>query len=125
MISFESSGSTKNTENALTRLKNLDIAPILNAAGQRGVSALSSATPKDSGRAASSWDYVIKKTQKSISIIWTNSDFENGFPVAVMLQYGHATGTGGYVSGQDYINPAMRPVMDQIAADVWRAVTNG
>lgn len=125
MISFSSSGSSNKTEDALRKLQKFDINPILEAAGRRGVSALSSATPKDSGLAASSWDYVITRTGKAVSIVWTNSDVENGFPVAVMLQYGHATGNGGYVSGRDYINPAMRPIMDQIAADVWRAVTNG
>jgi hypothetical protein len=125
VISVSSSGSTQKTEDFLRRAQKLDVRSILNAAGSRGVAALSAATPRDSGLAASSWDYTVKSTRAGFSIIWTNSDVENGFPVAVMLQYGYATGSGGYVAGRDYINPAMRPVMDQIAADVWRAVTNG
>lgn len=125
MIGFRSSGSFNNTEAALRKLKNLDIRPFLQAAGSQGVSALRSATPKDSGIAAASWGFEVKMTGRSASIIWTNDDVESGFPVAIMLQYGYATGTGGYVAGQDYINPAIRPVMDRIANDVWRAVTNG
>lgn len=125
MISASSRGSFNNTESALLKLSKLDIRPILEKAGRDGVAALSEATPRDSGLAASSWDYLIEKTRTGVSIVWTNSDVESGFPVAIMLQYGYSTGTGGYVAGQDYINPALRPVMDRIANDVWRAVTNG
>lgn len=125
MISVHSSGSTQKTEEYLRRVRKLDVRSILNAAGSQGVAALSAATPKDSGLAAGSWDYSIQSTKTGISIVWTNSDTESGFPVAVMLQYGYATGSGGYVAGRDYINPAIRPVMDRIAADVWRAMTNG
>lgn len=124
MLSVKSSGSTDNLERALRKLQKLDIMSILHHAGQTGVAALTSATPKDTGLAAGSWDYEIRKTKSGVSIVWTNSDVENEFPVAVMLQYGYSTGTGGYVAGRDYINPAIRPIMDQIAADVWRAVTN-
>jgi hypothetical protein len=88
------------------------------------VRALSSATPKDTGRAAISWTFEIKKSSSSIEIGWKNTDVEGGFPVALMIQYGHGTGTGGYISGRDYINPAMRPVFDQIAETVWKAVTS-
>jgi hypothetical protein len=74
--------------------------------------------------AGSSWGYKIERTSKSASIVWTNSDVENGYPVAVMIQYGHGTGTGGFVQGIDYINPAMRPIFDEIAETVWKAVTS-
>lgn len=125
MFSIQVSGSFDKTEKALLKLSNLDISRILNVAGKQGVAALSAATPRDSGLAAGSWGYEVRKTRSGVSITWTNSDVENGFPVSIMLQYGYATGTGGYVSGQDYINPAIRPVMDRIADDVWKAVTNG
>lgn len=125
MISVKSSGASFKAEGSLFKMKNTRINSILNAAGKAGVNALAGATPKDSGLAASSWSYEIRKTRTGVSIVWNNSDVENSFPVAIMLQYGYATGTGGYVSGQDYINPALRPIMDRIAADVWRAVTNG
>jgi len=88
------------------------------------VAALASATPSDSGLAAASWGYEVSSKGGSHSITWTNTDVESGFPVAIMLQFGYATGTGGYVAGRDYINPAMRPIFDQIAYKVWRAVTS-
>ena len=90
---------------------------------QFGVSALSSATPADSGRAKHSWDYEVSSSGGVHELIWTNSDVENGFPVVIRLQFGHGTGTGGYVQGRDFINPAIKPVFDQIADRVWKAVT--
>lgn len=124
MISFSSEGSFDKTEKFLRSMSTLNVDGILNAEAQKGVAALSRATPKDSGRAAISWSYKIEKTSNSVTISWTNSDVENGFPVALMIQYGHGTGTGGYIHGMDYINPAMRPIFDSIAETVWKAVTS-
>lgn len=123
-ISVESTGSFKNTERLLDNLQKGKMFDRLEGYAKQGVSALASATPVDSGLAASSWDYKIVRTRTSVSIVWTNSNNENGFPVAIMLQYGHGTGNGGYVRGIDYINPAIKPVMDQIAEAVWKAVTS-
>lgn len=89
-----------------------------------GIGALAAATPHDSGLAASSWGYKVENSSGGVSISWTNTDVEGGFPVAIMLQYGHGTGTGGYVAGRDYINPAMKPIFDKIADRVWKAVTS-
>ena len=124
MLSYSTSGSFDKTEAFLRKMSTLHIDQILNAEAQKGVVALSRATPKESGRAAISWGYKIQKTNSSVTIGWTNSDIENGYPVALMIQYGHGTGTGGYVQGQDYINPAMRPIFDSIAQTVWKAVTS-
>jgi len=124
MISAESKGSFKNTEAFLERMSKLDILAILRSCGQEGVHALSSATPVESGRAASSWGYEASKQNGIYSIVWTNNDIENGFPVIIKLQYGYATGTGGYVKGRDFINPAIRPIFDKIADKVWKAVTS-
>jgi hypothetical protein len=124
MISVTSSGSFKNTESFLRSVSRLDIRTILHDAGKRGAAALSSATPEESGRTAASWDYAVSTKGGTYSIIWTNSDIESGFPVAIMLQYGYGTGTGGYVAGRNYINPAMRPIFDSIADRVWKAVTS-
>lgn len=123
MIVFESKGDFKRTGNFLKRLLKLDIYKTLDRYGREGVAALSSATPADSGLASTSWDYKTEVNRKSASITWLNHDIENGFPVAVMLQYGYGTGTGGYVQGRDYINPAIKPVFDKIANSVWREVT--
>lgn len=125
MISISSSGSFDNTERFLQAMQKPDIlVRIAEAEAQKGVAALSAATPKDSGLASSSWSYEITRSGKGITISWLNTDRESGFPVAIMLQYGYATGTGGYVQGTDYINPAMRPVFDQIADALWKAVTS-
>lgn len=123
-ISFQSRGDFKRTGNFLEKLLKRDIYKALDKHGREGVAALSSATPAESGLAAASWGYEVKTSGKSASIIWTNSDVENGFPVAIMLQYGYGTGTGGYVRGRDYINPAMKPVFDRIAESVWKEVTS-
>jgi len=124
MISFETGGSTKRTENWLRKLARGDFYQGLDKFAQDGVNALASATPRETGLAATSWSYKIQRSRASLTIIWYNTDEENGFPVAVMLQYGYATGTGGYVQGVDYINPAMRPVFDRIEQQVRKAVTS-
>lgn len=124
MFSFSSHGSFSKTEAALRRMAKGDIFDALDQYAREGVAALANATPIDSGLTAASWDYEITRSGKSYSIIWTNSNTVDDLPIAIMLQYGHGTGTGGYVQGQDYINPAMRPIFDQIAAKVWKAVTS-
>lgn len=124
MISAVSKGSFKSTEAYLQKLAKMDIRGILNDAGAQGVKALSAATPIDSGLAENSWDYKIATFRGGAKITWTNSDVENGFPVVIGIQYGHGTGTGGYVQGIDFINPAMKPIFDQLADKVWKAVTS-
>lgn len=124
MITFESTGSFNKTESFLTQMSKGDIFQALEKYAQQGVSALSAATPVDSGATAMSWGYEIQKSRGSYSITWTNTNVVNGAPIAIMLQYGHGTGTGGYVRGRDYINPAMKPVFDRIAEQVWKAVTS-
>ena len=95
----------------------------LEAYGIRGVDALSSNTPRDSGLTAESWNYRIVKDPDHPRIEWFNDNVQNGSVIAILIQYGHGTGTGGYVEGRDYINPALRPVFDKIADDVWKEVT--
>lgn len=92
--------------------------------GQMGVDALANATPKESGRTASSWRYEIKVSGGRYSIEWYNTHIVNGANIAILLQYGHGTGTGGYVAGYDYINPAIRPIFDKISDEVWKRVRN-
>ena len=99
-----------------------DIFSGLDRYGQMGVNALASATPVDTGLTAQSWKYRIVKTRGRYTIEWYNTNVHNGSNVAILIQYGHGTGTGGFVQGRDYINPATRPIFDQIADDVWRKV---
>jgi hypothetical protein len=91
--------------------------------GQLGVQALSSATPVDTGTTAASWNYEIHQSKGSTTLVWTNSNTNKGIPIALLIQYGHGTGNGGYVAGRDYINPAIQPVFDQIAKEAWEEVT--
>lgn len=124
MITVDVSGSFDNIEAFLKRASRVNIPAILKACGQDGVTALALATPIQTGLAAHSWGYEVTENHGVYTIYWTNSDIENGFPVVIALQYGHATGTGGYVQGQDFINPAIAPVFDKIADRVWKAVTS-
>lgn len=123
-ISFSTSGSFDSFEQWLRKASNPNIRSELEAIGKEGVIALQAATPTESGTAAQSWHYEVRKTGSGWDIVWSNSDIENGFPVAIMLQYGHATGTGGYVRGQDYINPALKPIFDKFSNRMRKAVTS-
>ena len=125
MISFSSRGSFKKTESFLRNAQRVDILSILNEAGREGVTVLALATPVDSGLTARSWRYEASAKNGKYTVTWLNSDVESGFPVAIMLQYGYGTGTGGYVQGRDYINPALKPIFDRISNKVWKAVTSG
>lgn len=123
MVQLSSKGNFEKTEAFLKRMSKNDIFSSLERYGREGVRALSNATPMESGLTASSWSYEISKTRGSYSITWHNTNVVSGTPVAILLQYGHGTGTGGYVAGRDYINPAIQPIFDKIATDVWREVT--
>lgn len=123
MLTISSKGNFQNTEKFLKRMTEKSIFDTLNHYGEEGVRALSEATPVESGETAKSWRYEIEKTLSSYAIIWNNINVIDGVPIAVLIQVGHATGTGGYVSGRDYINPALQPIFDRIAATVWKEVT--
>lgn len=124
MLSFSSSGSTSKTSSFLKKMSETStLYSSLDSLAKQGVSALQNATPKDSGLTATSWDYEIKIVAGTATITWLNTNVEDGANIAILLQYGHGTGTGGYVQGYDYINPALRPVFDQIANEVWKKVT--
>lgn len=123
MITFRQKGDFSKLTGFLERCKNIVKQGDLNRYGEEGVAALSSATPKYTGLAASSWSYDIERTKSGVKIVWSNSDIEDGENVAVILQYGHATKAGTFIQGIDYINPALRPLFERIANDVWDEVT--
>lgn len=124
MISIRHKGNLKKTKDFLSRSEQMDYTRILKYYGEKGVQILASMTPIDSGKTASSWDYRIESDDEGFTIVWTNSNINDGVPIAIILQYGHGTGTGGYVQGRDYINPAIQPVMDQLCEDVWKEVND-
>lgn len=124
MFRATSSGSFDKTLKFLNRIQPDKLFANLDRFGRMGVDALSSATPVETGLASQSWGYQVANTKGRVSISWFNTDVEGGVNIAVIIQYGHGTGTGGYVQGRDYINPAMRPVFDKILDDVWKVVTS-
>ena len=124
MIKITSKGNFDKTDKFFKSMINRDYTTLLQRYAEQGVSALQSATPVDSGETANSWGYEIVKTSTGIKIVWTNSHVADDVPIAILIQYGHATRNGGYVQGRDYINPAIRPIFDRIANDVWREVNN-
>lgn len=123
MISFVHKGDLSKTFGFLQRARKLDFLA-LTKFGDEGVAALREATPKNTGLTADSWSYRIIHDGDIITIEWTNSNIKDGVPIAVILQYGHATGTGGWVEGRDYINPAIQPIFDRIAENAWKEVKN-
>ena len=124
MISFRQKGDFSKTYGFLERAKEVIKMGDLDKYGREGVIALSSATPENTGETANSWYYEIERKQRSARIIWKNSHMSEGIPIAILLQYGHATKNGGFVQGRDYINPSMRPVFDSIAESAWKEVIN-
>ena len=123
MFSITNSGSFSHTESFLAATKKADHFNLLESLAQEGVDALAMATPSDSGNTAQLWGYEISRTNTTYSITWYNLHRVGaGVPLVILLQYGHATGTGGYVQGQDFINPAIRPIFDKIQDTVWKAV---
>lgn len=123
MIRITQKGNFEKFTNYLYRIKSAIKNGNLDAYGREGVAALMSATPRDSGLTASSWYYRINQYGNTVSISFHNSNINDGVPIAVILQFGHATGTGGWVEGRDYINPAIQPVFDKIAENAWKEVT--
>lgn len=123
MITFRQKGDFSKLSRYLERVKEAVKLGDLDKYGRAGVAALSSATPVESGLTASSWYYEIERQNGSVSIAFYNSNINQGVPIAIILQLGHGTGTGGWVQGRDYINPAIQPIFDQIAEDAWKEVT--
>lgn len=124
MISLSVKGNFKNTEKFLDKVMKRTYIKSFNRYGEKGVAALRSATPRDSGKTAESWTYEVYDFGDTIKIVWYNNNVNKWANIAVLLQYGHATRNGGYVQGRDYINPAIQPIFDEIAEEAWAEVTN-
>lgn len=124
MISIRHKGDYAKLTRYLEKLKSTARVSILDKYGKAGVEALSSATPVDTGLTAKSWYYKVESNKNSAAIKFCNSNVQNGIPIAIILQYGHGTGNGGWVEGRDYINPSIQPIFDKIVDDVWKEVTS-
>ena len=124
MITFKHKGDFGRTTKFLNNTLKSNFKDVLHRYGQMGVDALAASTPIDSGETADSWNYEITGNKNGMSVIWTNSHVNQGVNIAIILQSGHGTGTGGYVQGRDYINPAMRPIFDGMAEAIWKEVSS-
>lgn len=124
MIRFRHRGNFNKTEKFFNKIRGKNYLNMLSKYGQMGVDALRAATPVDTGKTADSWSYEITQDNDRTTIAWINTNTNKNVNIAVILQYGHGTGTGGYVAGKDYINPAMRPIFDNIAEQAWKEVTS-
>ena len=123
MISFRQKGDFSKLTRYFEKVKESAKIGVLDKYGREGVAALSSATPVKTGKTANSWYYEIERQNGSVSLVFKNSNVNFGVPIAIVLQYGHGTGTGGWVEGRDYINPAIQPIFDEIANADWKEVT--
>ena len=123
IITVKHKGSFRNTEKFFNRTLRRDYMAVLHKYGQRGVEALAAATPKDSGITADSWGYEIEQRSGQVSIVWTNHNENQGVNIAILIIYGHGLHNGGYVQGNDFVTPALQPIMDEMAKQVWREVT--
>lgn len=124
MASITVKGSFDRTKSFFNRMKNREYLRVLDRYGKLGVDALAQNTPKDSGKTAHSWNYEVDVSGDAATITWTNSNVNRGINIAVILDVGHGTGTGGYVRGRNYISPAIQPIFDHIAEAAWREVTS-
>lgn len=124
MISFRQKGDFSKLNRYFEKLKEAATISILDKYGRAGVEALSSATPTRTGVTAASWSYKINRKNGSVSLDFYNSNINKGVPIAIIIQYGHGTGTGGWVEGIDYINPAIQPLFKKLADDAWKEVTS-
>lgn len=116
--------SSGSVDHFLRKLLKKDWSQVLKRYAEAGVEALAKATPVDSGKTAESWGYEIEETKNGLTIYWTNSNVNKHVNIAIIIQYGHATGGGGWVEGRDYINPALRPIFDQMADALWKEVSS-
>lgn len=123
MIKIKQKGNFDKAIKYFTKIKKPIDPSRLDKYGREGVAALSASTPLDTGKTASSWYYTIEQTSNRTSIVFNNSNINKGVPIAIILQYGHGTGTGGWVEGIDYINPAVKPLFEKIAEEAWKEVT--
>lgn len=123
MITFKQTGDFSKLTNYLDKARGEVGADVLDHYGQLGVLALSGATPVDTGKTSESWSYKVTRHKKSVSISFHNSNIHKGIAIAILLQYNHGTRNGGWVEGIDYINPAIRPIFNQLANDIWKEVT--
>ena len=124
-ITVRHRGNFKNTERLLKNASSMKskYQKLLQRYGEEGVNVLKENTPVDTGKTAESWYYEVVIRNNSFSIVWSNSNVVNGTPIVLLIHYGHATKSGGYVQGVDFINPSLKPIFNKLSEDLWKEVT--
>lgn len=122
MIHFKHSGNFNKTTSYLKKLVNDEWMSVLSKYGEKGIEVLSANTPVKSGTTAASWTYDVIQNEDGYSIEWHNTNVNQGYNIALLLQYGHGTRNGGYFVGVDYINPALAPIFKALADAAWEEV---
>jgi len=123
LVTMKQSGTLKNFEGFLYKNRKRRLYQLLNEYGKQGVELLRDATPVDTGKTATGWDYEIEVNSQGVSLYWVNSNVNEGVPIAILIQYGHATRKGTYVQGVDYINPALRPLFESMGEKLWKEMS--
>ena len=122
VISVTQKGNFKKTDRFLSKLVGLHFERKLKLYGEKGVDALKAATPRDTGKTAESWTYEIVQERGRLALYWKNTNINNGVNIALIIQHGHATRSGSFIEGIDYINPAIRPIFNEMAKEAWKEV---
>lgn len=125
MIEIESHGDWSKTSKWFNKVLRRSYKDQLAKYGEMGVANLSANTPKDTGLTSRSWGYEITEDEDSVTITWTNSNMaRERISIALLIQHGHATRSGTFVQGRDYINPSLAPVFDAISKKAWEEVNS-
>lgn len=122
MVKITSKGNFDKLEGFLRRGSRKINTSLLHEYGAKGVTALSATTPVDTGKTASSWRYEIENINGKTSLSFYNSNVNNGIPIAIIIDRGHATGNGGWVEGYHYIDPTIQPIFDSLANEIYKEV---
>lgn len=118
MLTVKQKGSTVKMESFLKKASQLDLRPLLHKYGKLGVQALAEHTTVDTGATASGWYYTISKNK----VTWRNSNINNGVVIVLLIIYGHATKNGGFVQGNNFVNPALASIFEEFAKEVTKEV---
>lgn len=122
-FSLREQGNYDRISKYLRKMSKLQVTHILNIYAEKGLNVLKAHTPVRSGVTADSWHYEISSDNGRYAINYLNSNVNKGVNIALIIDIGHGTGTGGWVEGLDYISPALRPIMRDLVTELWREVS--
>ena len=125
LIRIEQKGNFKKAEKFLKDCKNVDGRRVLRVYGDIGTQMLAEATPKDTGQTSLRWKHELRKDKNGVSLSFINSKARPDAPdIVSLLVYGHATRSGKWVEGRDFITPVTDYLFDKINKEINREVRN-